>query len=71
MKHRLMNFNDIVNGNEAFSRYHHFVSEGKVNRLINDMIYFVRDTIMNKTINEQTSYDALTQFDLETLYHIC
>ena len=66
-------FNDIVNGNvkEAFSRYHHFVSEGKeVNRLINDMIYFVRDTIMNKTINEQTSYDALTQFDLETLYHM-
>ena len=56
---------------EAFSRYHHFVSEGKeVNRLINDMIYFVRDTIMNKTINEQTSYDALTQFDLETLYHM-
>ena len=66
-------FNDIVNGNvkEAFSRYHHFVSEGKeVNRLINYMIYFVRDTIMNKTINEQTSYDALTQFDLETLYHM-
>lgn len=66
-------FNDIVNGNvkEAFSRYHHFISEGKeVNRLINDMIYFVRDTIMNKTINEQTSYDALTQFDLETLYHM-
>ena len=66
-------FNDIVNGNvkEAFSRYHHFVSEGKeVNRLINDMIYFVRDTIMNKTINEQTSYDALTQFDLETLYYM-
>lgn len=66
-------FNDIVDGNvkEAFSRYHHFVSEGKeVNRLINDMIYFVRDTIMNKTINEQTSYDALTQFDLETLYHM-
>lgn len=66
-------FNDIVNGNvkEAFSRYHHFVSEGKeVNRLINDMIYFVRDTIMNKTINEQTSYDALTQFGLETLYHM-
>lgn len=66
-------FNDIVNGNvkEAFSRYHHFVSEGKeVNRLINDMIYFVRDTIVNKTINEQTSYDALTQFDLETLYHM-
>ena len=25
---------------------------------------------MNKTINEQTSYDALTQFDLETLYHM-
>ncbi|MGX0916092.1 DNA polymerase III subunit gamma/tau [Staphylococcus hominis] len=66
-------FNDIVNGNvkEAFSRYHHFVSEGKeVNRLINDMIYFVRDTIMNKTINEQISYDALTQFDLETLYYM-
>ena len=66
-------FNDIVNGNvkEAFSRYHNFLSEGKeVNRLINDMIYFVRDTIMNKTINEQTSYDALTQFDLETLYYM-
>ena len=66
-------FKNIVDGNvkEAFSRYHHFVSEGKeVNRLINDMIYFVRDTIMNKTINEQTSYDALTHFDLETLYHM-
>ena len=51
---------------EAFTRYHHFISEGKeVNRLINDMIYFVRDTIMSKTADESMTYDALADFDLE------
>ena len=47
-------FKDVIDGNvkNAFTRYHQFISEGKeVNRLINDMIYFVRDTIMNKTVN--------------------
>ncbi|PTF03517.1 DNA polymerase III subunit gamma/tau [Staphylococcus devriesei] len=66
-------FKDIVEGNvkEAFARYHRFTAEGKeVNRLINDMIYFVRDTIMNKTVEAQAEYDALMNFDLETLYHM-
>lgn len=66
-------FQDVVKGDvkEAFNRYHHFVSEGKeVNRLINDMIYFVRDTIMSKTSSEDTDYDALMHFDLEVLYRL-
>lgn len=64
-------FQDIVQGHvhEAFERYHQFVSEGKeVNRLINDMIYFVRDTIMAKTTQLETEYDALMPFNLEVLY---
>ena len=53
----------------AFSTYHQFIAQGKeVNRLINDMIYFVRDTIMNKTSNMDSEYDALMHFDLDTLY---
>ncbi|MEJ7542316.1 DNA polymerase III subunit gamma/tau [Staphylococcus intermedius] len=64
-------FQDVVQGrvHDAFERYHQFVSEGKeVNRLINDMIYFVRDTIMAKTTQLETAYDALMSFDLEVLY---
>ncbi|MBX5319992.1 MULTISPECIES: DNA polymerase III subunit gamma/tau [Staphylococcus] len=66
-------FKDVVNGDvkAAFSRYHHFISEGKeVNRLINDMIYFVRDTIMNKTSNETIEFDALIDFELDMLYRM-
>ncbi|UDI79154.1 DNA polymerase III subunit gamma/tau [Staphylococcus taiwanensis] len=66
-------FKVVVEGDvkEAFNRYHQFIKEGKeVNRLINDMIYFVRDTIMNKTVDNQAEYDALIHFDLETLYHM-
>nr|WP_274380060.1 DNA polymerase III subunit gamma/tau [Staphylococcus saccharolyticus] len=66
-------FKDVVNSNvkEAFNRYHHFISEGKeVNRLINDMIYFVRDTIMNKTSDKTIEHDALIHFDLDMLYRI-
>ncbi|MSU30542.1 DNA polymerase III subunit gamma/tau [Staphylococcus sp. McC-251-APC-3A2] len=62
---------EIVEGyvKTAFSTYHQFIAQGKeVNRLINDMIYFVRDTIMNKTSNIESEYDALMHFDLETLY---
>ncbi len=64
-------FKEVVSGDvkSAFSTYHQFISEGKeVNRLINDMIYFVRDTIMNKTSNTEVEFDALLHFDLETLY---
>lgn len=64
-------FQDVVQGHvhEAFERYHQFVSEGKeVNRLINDMIYFVRGTIMAKTTQLETEYDALMPFNLEVLY---
>ncbi len=32
------------------------------------MIYFVRDTIMNKTSNVETEYDALIHFELDILY---
>ncbi|MBI5976035.1 DNA polymerase III subunit gamma/tau [Staphylococcus canis] len=54
---------------EAFETYHRFISEGKeVNRLINDMIYFVRDTIMAKTTESTFEHDALMEFDLNTLY---
>lgn len=64
-------FNDVVQGDvhAAFERYHSFVGEGKeVNRLINDMIYFIRDTIMIKTTGDTPTFDALVQFDLEVLY---
>ena len=45
--------------------------EGKeVNRLINDMIYFVRDTIMNKTSNESVHFESLIHFDLDMLYRM-
>ncbi|MEJ7174615.1 DNA polymerase III subunit gamma/tau [Staphylococcus caprae] len=66
-------FKDVVNGDvkAALGRYHHFISEGKeVNRLINDMIYFVRDTIMNKTSNETIEFDALIDFELDMLYRM-
>ncbi|UXR71782.1 MULTISPECIES: DNA polymerase III subunit gamma/tau [unclassified Staphylococcus] len=64
---------DIVKGNvhAAFERYHTFVSQGKeVNRLINDMIYFVRDTIMAKTTGATMEYDALSGLELNVLYQI-
>lgn len=64
-------FKEIASGDvkSAFATYHQFVSEGKeVNRLINDMIYFVRDTIMNKTSNQEGAHDALLHYDLDTLY---
>ncbi|WP_105994515.1 DNA polymerase III subunit gamma/tau [Staphylococcus simulans] len=63
--------NDVANGEvkDAFVRYHQFIKDGKeVNRLINDLIYFVRDTIMNKTAQQDAEYDALMRFDLDTLY---
>lgn len=63
--------NDVANGEvkDAFVRYHQFIKDGKeVNRLINDLIYFVRDTIMNKTAQQGAEYDALMRFDLDTLY---
>jgi DNA polymerase-3 subunit gamma/tau len=66
-------FAQIIDGDvkSAFSTYHQFVADGKeVNRLINDMIYFVRDTIMNKTADANTEYDALMHFELETLYQM-
>ena len=34
------------------------------------MIYFVRDTIMNKTVNNHAESDALMNFDLDMLYHM-
>lgn len=64
---------DVVSGNvhAAFERYHTFVSQGKeVNRLINDMIYFVRDTIMAKTTNTEMEYDALSRLELSVLYQM-
>ncbi|MCG3402005.1 DNA polymerase III subunit gamma/tau [Staphylococcus massiliensis] len=64
-------FKEVVSGDvkSSFKRYHEFVSEGKeVNRLINDMIYFVRDTIVSKTTEQELTYDALQSFELPTLY---
>ncbi|MBE2136958.1 DNA polymerase III subunit gamma/tau [Staphylococcus argenteus] len=66
-------FEDIVQGDvqSSFKKYHQFIAEGKeVNRLINDMIYFVRDTIMNKTADKDSDYRALMNLDLEMLYHM-
>ena len=41
-----------------------------MNRLINDMIYFVRDTIMNKTSEKDTEYRALMNLELDMLYQM-
>lgn len=64
-------FEEVAEGDvrAAFETYHQFVADGKeVNRLINDMIYFVRDTIMAKTSDTHFNYTALENFDLDTLY---
>lgn len=66
-------FDDIVQGDvqASFKKYHQFITEGKeVNRLINDMIYFVRDTIMNKTSEKDTDYRALMNLELDMLYQM-
>ncbi|HBI0884863.1 TPA: DNA polymerase III subunit gamma/tau [Staphylococcus aureus] len=66
-------FDDIVQGDvqASFKKYHQFIKEGKeVNRLINDMIYFVRDTIMNKTSEKDTEYRALMNLELDMLYQM-
>ncbi|HDE4179496.1 TPA: DNA polymerase III subunit gamma/tau [Staphylococcus aureus] len=66
-------FDDIVQGDvqASFKKYHQFITEGKeVNRLINDMIYFVRDTIMNKTSGKDTEYRALMNLELDMLYQM-
>ena len=34
------------------------------------MIYFVRDTIMNKTSNESVHFESLIHFDLDMLYRM-
>ncbi|HGO3380660.1 TPA: DNA polymerase III subunit gamma/tau [Staphylococcus aureus] len=66
-------FDDIVQGDvqASFKKYDQFITEGKeVNRLINDMIYFVRDTIMNKTSEKDTEYRALMNLELDMLYQM-
>ncbi|CAI2999280.1 TPA: DNA polymerase III subunit gamma/tau [Staphylococcus aureus] len=66
-------FDDIVQGDvqASFKKYHQFITEGKeVNSLINDMIYFVRDTIMNKTSEKDTEYRALMNLELDMLYQM-
>ncbi|HHX2778455.1 TPA: DNA polymerase III subunit gamma/tau [Staphylococcus aureus] len=66
-------FDDIVQGDvqASFKKYHQFITEGKeLNRLINDMIYFVRDTIMNKTSEKDTEYRALMNLELDMLYQM-
>lgn len=66
-------FDDIVQGDvqASFKKYHQFITEGKeVNRLINDMIYFVRDTIMHKTSEKDTEYRALMNLELDMLYQM-
>lgn len=66
-------FDDIVQGDvqASFKKYRQFITEGKeVNRLINDMIYFVRDTIMNKTSEKDTEYRALMNLELDMLYQM-
>jgi DNA polymerase-3 subunit gamma/tau len=64
-------FQDIVAKDikQAFMRYHEFISSGKeVNRLVNDMIYFIRDAIVAKTTDREDEEHALNQIDLNTMY---
>lgn len=64
-------FQDIVAKDikQAFMRYHEFISSGKeVNRLVNDMIYFIRDAIVAKTTDREDEGHALNQIDLNTMY---
>ena len=64
-------FQDIVAKDikQAFMRYHEFISSGKeVNRLVNDMIYFIRDAIVAKTTEREDEEHALNQIDLNTMY---
>src|SRR5699024_8144566 len=64
-------FQDIVAKaiKQAFMRYHEFISSGKeVNRLVNDMIYFIRDAIVAKTTDREDEEHALNQIDLNTMY---
>ncbi|GGI43188.1 DNA polymerase III subunit gamma/tau [Mammaliicoccus stepanovicii] len=64
-------FNDIVEQDvkRAFTRYHEFIASGKeVNRLVNDMIYFIRDAIVAKTIEQNDEEHALNQIDLNAMY---
>ena len=64
-------FNDMVAKDikQAFTRYHEFISAGKeVNRLVNDMIYFIRDSIVAKTTEQVEDDHALNQVDLNTMY---
>lgn len=66
-------FNDIVKSDVkvVFNRYYYFILEGKeVNRFINDMIYFVRDIIMNKMFNEFVYFELFIYFDLDMLYRM-
>lgn len=64
-------FQDIIAKDikQAFMRYHEFISSGKeVNRLVNDMIYFIRDAIVAKTTDREDEEHALNQIDLNTMY---
>lgn len=40
----------------------------EVNRLVNDMIYFIRDSIVAKTTEQVEDDHALNQVDLNTMY---
>lgn len=64
-------FQDIVSKDikQAFMRYHEFIANGKeVNRLVNDMIYFIRDLIVAKTTQHDDVDNALNDVDLNTMY---
>nr|WP_263314374.1 DNA polymerase III subunit gamma/tau [Mammaliicoccus sp. Marseille-Q6498] len=64
-------FGDIVAKDikQAFTKYHEFIANGKeVNRLVNDMIYFIRDAIVDKTTDQDDEQHALHHIDLNTMY---
>ncbi|WP_323703441.1 DNA polymerase III subunit gamma/tau [Mammaliicoccus sp. Dog046] len=64
-------FRDIVTKDikQAFTRYHTFIAEGKeVNRLVNDMIYFIRDAIVAKTTEQEDAEHALHDVNLNAMY---
>ena len=67
---QLMTF--IINHDvkSAFQLYHQFISDGKeVSRLVNDLIYFIRDVIM-ENVTGQKSDEAIYQLDLDVLYEM-
>lgn len=54
---------------EAFEMYHAMIDEGKdPTRLIHELVYFIRDRIIQKTSNQLNEKDAFVNTSEETMY---